>query len=71
MLLNYHDRWASLNKNENLDTDVNLTWLQAAVRKFNSRTDMSGIWLEAQYSSYRILFPISNGYLHALISSAV
>jgi hypothetical protein len=49
----------------------NLTWLQAAIRKFNSRTDMSEILPGAQYNSYKILFPLSNGYLHALIQSTV
>jgi hypothetical protein len=49
----------------------NLTWLWVAVRNCKSRTALREIWRWSQYKSYRISFLISNGYLHALIWSAV
>jgi hypothetical protein len=53
-------------KQKFLTPTSNQTWLRAAVRKFNSGTDMYGMWLGAQYNSYRRFFPLSNGYLQEL-----
>jgi hypothetical protein len=43
----------------------NLTWLRAAVSTCKSRTDMREIWPGGKYKSYRRLFSLSKGYLHA------
>jgi hypothetical protein len=45
----------------------NLTWLWATVRKINPDPNVAGIWWGVPYTSYIILFPPSDGYLHTLI----
>jgi hypothetical protein len=76
MLLKHHNRWESLNlprnlKMKNLTPTSNLTWLRDAVRKCDSGANVAGMWPGSNYKSYRILYHISNGYLHALIRSMV
>jgi hypothetical protein len=66
-----HAQSTNKTANKNIGTNVELTWLRIAVRKFNSGANVAGIWTESNYKSYRILYHLSNGYLHALIQSTV
>jgi hypothetical protein len=75
-MLKHHDRWPSLDlprklQNENFGTDAESDLTAIDSQEIQSGADMSRIWLGAQYNSYRRLFPPSNGFLHALIWSAV